>query len=292
MLAGLTLLPALLTIFGRAASGRARSTVDYDPEHAPRSRVRAPGGASATRSCSGRAWRWRHAARSSSPARSGLLAYKVDYSTTTFFKKSVESVEGFERARARPSRPASLAPTTMLVESDSGPVDRRRTIAAVDGRSRASREWPRRADTGQRSTDGRIADARRRSSRATRYTKSALDIVPRMRDAVADLPPGVDGAGRRRQRDPLRLRPGDRARPEADRAAGAARDRRHPRDPAAGARRAAGPDRERDPLVPLHARDLDPVHPLRRRRRRASTPRSRPSPSSSWSRSGSTTRSS
>ena len=26
----------------------------------------------------------------------GLLAYKVDYSTTTFFKKSVESVEGFE----------------------------------------------------------------------------------------------------------------------------------------------------------------------------------------------------
>ena len=73
---------------------------------------------------------------------------------------------------------------------------------------------------------------------------------------------------RRRLGDPVRLRPGDRERPEADRAARPAGDRDDPRDPAAGAGRAAGPDRERDPLVPLHARDLGPVHPLRRRRRR------------------------
>ena len=47
----------------------------------------------------------------------GLLAYKVDYSTTTFFKKSVESVEGFKLIEeAFP--PGVLAPMTMLVETD------------------------------------------------------------------------------------------------------------------------------------------------------------------------------
>ena len=51
----------------------------------------------------------------------GLLAYKVDYSTTTFFKKSVESVEGFKLLeQAFP--PGVLAPMTMLVQSEAGPV--------------------------------------------------------------------------------------------------------------------------------------------------------------------------
>ncbi len=45
MLAGLTLLPALLTIFGRAGFWPRRGTVAYDPEHAAEARPRrlAPG---------------------------------------------------------------------------------------------------------------------------------------------------------------------------------------------------------------------------------------------------------
>ena len=55
----------------------------------------------------------------------GLLAYKVDYSSTSFFKHSVESVSGFDVLRqAFPA--GTLAPTTVLVQSDNGPVTERR----------------------------------------------------------------------------------------------------------------------------------------------------------------------
>ena len=51
----------------------------------------------------------------------GLLAYKVDYSTHELLQASVESVSGFEVLRqAFPA--GTLAPTTILVQSDSGPV--------------------------------------------------------------------------------------------------------------------------------------------------------------------------
>ena len=56
MLAGLTVLPALLTIFGRRGFWPRRQTVEYDPEHAtPRP---ASGGGSATGCCSGPGRRW------------------------------------------------------------------------------------------------------------------------------------------------------------------------------------------------------------------------------------------
>ncbi len=52
----------------------------------------------------------------------GLAAYKVDYSTTNFFKESVDSVEGFDVLRE--SFPAgTLAPTTVLVERIGGHGD-------------------------------------------------------------------------------------------------------------------------------------------------------------------------
>ena len=61
----------------------------------------------------------------------GLIAYKVDYSTTTFFKKSVDSVEGFKLLEQ--SFPAGLlAPTTLLVQSDDGPVTEAQIGAAVE----------------------------------------------------------------------------------------------------------------------------------------------------------------
>ena len=123
----------------------------------------------------------------------GLLAYKVDYSTTTFFKKSVESVEGFELLEeAFP--PGVLAPMTMLVESDDGAVTearggrgrRRRPKASTGLLGDADRRRERRPRT---STDGAIATVDVVLDQDP-YTKAALAIVPEIREAVADLGPG------------------------------------------------------------------------------------------------------
>ena len=57
LLAGLTLLPAMLAIGGRRAFWPRKQVVAYDPEHVVRS-GRASGAASATACCSGRVSRW------------------------------------------------------------------------------------------------------------------------------------------------------------------------------------------------------------------------------------------
>ena len=95
MVAGLTLLPALLTIFGRKGFWPRQGLVAYDPDHEYERRegiwrrlgdrvLQRPGAALAV------------TVLLFVGGALGLLAYKVDYSTTNFFKKSVESVEGFE----------------------------------------------------------------------------------------------------------------------------------------------------------------------------------------------------
>ena len=56
MIAGLTLLPAVLTIFGRKGFWPRRATVEYDPEH-PAVTARASGAASVTSVLGSRAWR-------------------------------------------------------------------------------------------------------------------------------------------------------------------------------------------------------------------------------------------
>jgi RND superfamily putative drug exporter len=184
LVAGLTLLPALLTIFGRPGFWPRRSVVAYDPAHAERE--------------SQGLWRRFGDRVLQRPTHAlvatvvifvagafGVLAYKVDYSTTSFFKDSVESVEGFDVMReAFPA--GTLAPTTVLVESDSGPVTQAQISAAedelrgVDGVARVS-------DSGLRSNDGSTADLDVILSEDP-LDKSGLDVVPRMRDAVADIP--------------------------------------------------------------------------------------------------------
>jgi putative drug exporter of the RND superfamily len=185
--AGLTLLPALLTMFGRPGFWPRRSMVTYDPEHAsdvhqgPWRRfgdkvLRRPGMALVVTGvvfCAGAL---------------GLLAYKVDYSSTSFFKHSVESVSGFDVLRqAFPA--GTLAPTTILVQSDNGPVTEA-DIADAQQKLRAVKGVAGVGPALQRSRDGRIAklDLILQGDPAN---KSALDIVPRMRDAVANLSPGV-----------------------------------------------------------------------------------------------------
>jgi putative drug exporter of the RND superfamily len=185
LLAGITLLPALLTAFGRRGFWPRRRTVAYDPEHAADQR---PG-----------AWR-RFGDRilhRPGPAllvtvgfflagTLGLLAFKVDYSTTTFFKKPVEAVEGFQLLEeAFP--PGVLSPMTMLVESENGPVTKAEVAAAanaakgVDGVAAA-------APTGQTSTDGTIGTASIVLAQDP-LTKSSLAIVPKIRDAVTGSVP-------------------------------------------------------------------------------------------------------
>ena len=187
LLAGLTLLPSLLTIFGRRGFWPRRHTVAYDPEHATEQK---PG-----------AWRRFGDKVLSRPGPAvlvtvgvfvagalGLIAFKVDYSTTTFFKKSVESVEGFKLLEdAFP--PGVLSPMTMLVESEDGPVTKQQVAAAaqaaqgVDGVSSAT-------PTPQKSTDGTIGTAAIILAQDP-LTKSSLGIVPEIRDAVKDSVPGA-----------------------------------------------------------------------------------------------------
>jgi putative drug exporter of the RND superfamily len=185
--AGLTLLPALLTIFGRRGFWPRMSVVRYDPESPP---IASRG-----------VWRRVGDRVLQSPGQAlavtviafgagalGLLAYKVDYSTTSFFKKEVEAVEAFELLEQE--FPAGvLYPTTVLLQSDSGPVPPATVQTAiadleeVDGVASAS-------PTGITSRDG-TATTIEVILEGDPFTKSALNIAPDLRDSVSDVGPGV-----------------------------------------------------------------------------------------------------
>jgi RND superfamily putative drug exporter len=119
-IAGLTLLPALLTIVGRTGFWPRRAIVEYRPEGGGEERVgiwrrvgmrvlQRPGLALGT------------TVVLFSLGALGLLAYKEDYSVDGFFKKRTESADGFNALRA--SLPAgALVPTTVLVVRDDGDV--------------------------------------------------------------------------------------------------------------------------------------------------------------------------
>jgi RND superfamily putative drug exporter len=186
MAAGLTLLPALLTIFGRRGFWPRQATVAHDPDTATETRRGAwrrfgdrvlgrPGAALAVTMVVFIA------------GALGLLAYKVNYSTTTFFKKSVESVEGFKLIEE--SFPAGiLFPSTALVQSD-GPVQpdqvrlAQQRLESVPGVARVT-------PTGRVSTDRRIASLDI-VLEGDPYTKTGLGVVPKLRESVDDLGGGT-----------------------------------------------------------------------------------------------------
>ncbi|HSJ16910.1 MAG TPA: MMPL family transporter [Solirubrobacterales bacterium] len=187
MLAAITLLPALLTMFGRRGFWPRSRMVAYDPDRPSAARrgiwrrvgdrvLERPGAALAVTVIAFVA------------GGLGLIAYKVDYSTTTFFKKSVEAVEGFElMEQAFPA--GVLYPSTVLVESESGPVTESqvataaRAVAEIDGVAAAT-------PTGNVSNDRRAATIDV-VLEGDPFTKDALSIVPEIRDSVSDLGPGV-----------------------------------------------------------------------------------------------------
>jgi RND superfamily putative drug exporter len=187
MLAGLTLLPAMLVIFGRKGFWPRQGLVAYDPEHEYERRaglwrrigdrvLQRPGVALAMTSVIfvGGAL--------------GILAYKVDYSTTNFFKKSVESVEGFELLEQE--FPAGLLyPTTLLIQSTGGSVsdqDVAAATAAVEEVEGVAATRP----TGQISEDETTTTADV-ILEDDPFTKAAFNVVPEIRRTVADLE-GVD----------------------------------------------------------------------------------------------------
>jgi putative drug exporter of the RND superfamily len=187
MVAGLTLLPAVLTIFGRRGFWPRRNIVNYDPEHPS---VVHQG-----------VWRrfGDRVLHRPGPALAitggvfllgalGLIAYNVDYSSTTFFKKSVQSVEGFKVLSA--NFPAgTLSPTTVLVEQQGGPVTPA-DVQLAAAKLRAVKGVAAVVPTRQVSNNGQIAivDV---ILKGDPNNISSLDLVPKMRDAVANLKPGV-----------------------------------------------------------------------------------------------------
>ncbi len=187
MLAGLTLLPALLAIFGRTGFWPRKGTVAYDP-----------GTETVTRQG---LWRRLGDKVLERPGLAlagtslifivgalGILSYSVDYSTTNFFKKDVDSVEGFElMEEAFPA--GTLAPTTIVVQRDDGeitPADLEAAAAAVEGVDKVASATP----TPNVSTDGTIGTVDV-VLEGDPFTPEAFDAVPAMRSAVEDLGPGL-----------------------------------------------------------------------------------------------------
>jgi RND superfamily putative drug exporter len=185
--AGVTLLPALLTIFGRRGFWPRRHTVAYDPDHvfvARRSVWRRFGDAVVRRP----ALAFGATSVLLIAGAFGILAYNEDYSTTGIFKKKVESVEGFQAIRS--GFPAgTLAPTTVIVAKSNGNV----TVADINAARARLTSVPDVAAVGPPrldSTSGRYGRFQIVFSDDP-FTKKAIDRVPALRDRLKNLGPGL-----------------------------------------------------------------------------------------------------
>ena len=153
MTAGLTLLPALLTICGRRGFWPRRHLVEPAEDGGERARGRLAARRRARPAPPGRRARG-HGRRCSAIGGLGLLAYQEDYSVEDFFKEPTESADGFTvMQQAFPA--GALVPTTVLVERLDGEVTAA-DVAAVRGVAWPSPAWSRSSAVG-RSTDGRVA---------------------------------------------------------------------------------------------------------------------------------------
>ena len=200
LLAGLTLLPALLTIGGRRAFWPRRKSVECDPlaeAHVHRGVWRRLGDRVMQRpglalGVTGLIF---------GAGALGLLAYKEDYSITNVFKKNTESVDGFRTLQH--ALPAGTSnPTTVLVVRNNGPV----RLADVAEAKRRLATAPEIANVGpvlERSRDGRVARFNI-IFRADPYTAKALNSIPKIRDQLNALPAGAEallGSGTATQYD-------------------------------------------------------------------------------------------
>ena len=178
------------------ASGRAARPSPTSRTSTSRS-GRGSGGASAIACCSARDSRSQRRRRCSRVFTLGLFAYKEDYSIGGFFKKDVESVEGFD-VLAESFPQGALAPTSILVLRDDGgprpptPISPRCAgvwRASTASRRSASRNAPRTGRSGGSRSPSTTIPIRRRRSRA--WTRCATDCATSGRS---------HGTGRRGQR--------------------------------------------------------------------------------------------
>jgi RND superfamily putative drug exporter len=180
----LTLLPALLTLFGRSGFWPRRREVEFSPSGTD---GRRPG---VWRRVGDRVLTKPGAALAVTVAifglgSLGLFAYAEDYSTRNAFKERAESVEGFKvLSRAFPS--GATDPSTVLVERENGPMtDAQLEEVAI----RVSRDAAVASANplAERSEDGRIGQVNV-IFRDDPYTPEAFDAVPRIRAAISDVP--------------------------------------------------------------------------------------------------------
>jgi RND superfamily putative drug exporter len=187
LLASLTLLPALLTIFGRRGFWPRRAVVAFDPGHTHRERTGA--------------WRRVGDRVLQRPALAlivtalifgvgalGILAYEEDYSTANAFKKPAESVRGF-KALSESFPSGGLDPSTVLVIRDSGKVTQQDLARVTDVVSR-DRAVATAGPTPERSKDGRIGQVGV-IFKDDPYTPEAFSAVPRLRSEISHAVPGA-----------------------------------------------------------------------------------------------------
>ena len=184
LLAGITLLPAILTIFGRVAFWPRKRLVAYDPEHEyaqPRGVWRRLGDRVLQRPAAALALTVLFFGACSL----GLLAYKENYSTTSYFKNDVESVDGF-KALERQVPAGTLDPTTVMIRGENGPP----SDAAVAQTTQTLEQRPGVAAVtpGETSTDGQIKTLSVVFEKDP-YTDTVLSSIPALRRSVEDSPP-------------------------------------------------------------------------------------------------------
>ena len=199
LLAGLTLLPALLTAAGRRGFWPRSSTVACRPEEELERRV------GVWRRFGDRVLKRPGLALGATTAlfavfALGLLSYQEDYSIGGFFKKSVESVDGFE-VLGESFPQGALGPTSVLVVREGGRATDA-DLLTVPERLQGVEGVASIGDP-ERSEDGAIGKIDV-TFNDDPYSEEALARVDTLRDRLSDLPGGATalvGAGSAVQQD-------------------------------------------------------------------------------------------
>jgi RND superfamily putative drug exporter len=199
LLAGLTLLPALLTAAGRRGFWPRSSAVACRPQEELEQRE------GVWRRFGDRVLKRPALALIATTAlfgvfTLGLLSYEEDYSIGGFFKEEVESVEGFE-VLGESFPEGALGPTSILVQREGGEATDA-DLAAVRERVEGI-EGVASVGEPQRSEDGAIGKIDVTFDDDP-YSEAALARVKTMRESVSDLPGGATalvGAGSAVQQD-------------------------------------------------------------------------------------------
>jgi RND superfamily putative drug exporter len=187
LLAGLTLLPAILSLLGRRAFWPSSASV------APTRKRGAEGSEGRWRAVGIQVRRHPALYLGVSLAfllacASGLTLWKTDLNPTTGFRTPNDSTRGYETLKSA-FPPGTVNPTSILVDRTSGPVQAE-DLAAISGRVTSIPGVQAIVDTGRRSIDGHVA-LLSAIYKDNPFGKPALDRTQRIRDTLAGSLPGA-----------------------------------------------------------------------------------------------------